>query len=264
MLRVEGLRAGYGHLDVLHDVSFEASPGAIVTVLGANGAGKTTLLRALTGLIRTRGGRVTFDGEQIERLPAEQRVRRGLALVPEGRELFSSLSVRENLIMGAFTRRAKRAEIEADIARVLGYFPRLRERLEQSAASLSGGEGQMLAIGRALMTRPRMLLLDEPSLGLAPAIVDIVFDVVQQLHREQGLTVLLVEQNARKALSTATSAYVLQGGAIALHGTPEELARSTSVRDLYLGGDTSSTPDVASSVASRGADNMVPDAPAGS
>ncbi|HEU5348817.1 MAG TPA: ABC transporter ATP-binding protein [Ktedonobacterales bacterium] len=243
MLRVEGLRSGYGPLDVLHDVSFEASSGAIVAVLGANGAGKTTLLRTLTGLIRMRGGSITLDGERIERLAAEQRVRRGLALVPEGRELFNSLTVRENLMMGAFTRRVSHAEIEADIARVLGYFPRLRERLEQSAASLSGGEGQMLAIGRALMAHPRMLLLDEPSLGLAPAIVDTVFDVIQHLHREQGLTVLLVEQNARKALSIATSAYVLQGGAIALHGTPEELSRSTSVRDLYLGGETHSPSD---------------------
>ena len=242
MLRVEGLRAGYGPLDVLHDVSFEAPSGAIVAILGANGAGKTTLLRALTGLLRPRGGSITFDGERIERLPAEQRVRRGLALVPEGRELFNTLSVRENLTMGAFTRRASRAEIESDIARVLDYFPRLRERTEQSAASLSGGEGQMLAIGRALMARPRALLLDEPSLGLAPAIVDTVFDVIQQLHREQGLTVLLVEQNARKALGVATSAYVLQGGAIALHGAPDELARSTAVRDLYLGGEGFSPP----------------------
>ncbi|HET9981586.1 MAG TPA: alpha/beta fold hydrolase [Ktedonobacterales bacterium] len=237
MLRVEGLRAGYGPLDVLHDVSFEAPSGAIVAILGANGAGKTTLLRALTGLIRARGGSVSFAGERIERLPAEQRVRRGLALVPEGRELFNTLTVRENLTMGAFTRRASRAEIEQDIARVLDYFPRLRERMEQSAASLSGGEGQMLAIGRALMARPKTLLLDEPSLGLAPAIVDTVFDVIQQLHREQGLTVLLVEQNARKALGIATSAYVLQGGAIALHGATDELARSTAVRDLYLGGE---------------------------
>ena len=242
MLRVEGLRAGYGPLDVLHDVSFEAQDGAIVAILGANGAGKTTLLRALTGLIRARGGAVTFAGERIERLPAEQRVRRGLALVPEGRELFNTLTVRENLTMGAFTRRASRAEIEQDIARVLDYFPRLRERMEQSAASLSGGEGQMLAIGRALMARPKTLLLDEPSLGLAPAIVDTVFDVIQKLHREQGLTVLLVEQNARKALGIATSAYVLQGGAIALQGAPDELARSTAVRDLYLGGEGYSPP----------------------
>ncbi|HEX6541264.1 MAG TPA: ABC transporter ATP-binding protein [Ktedonobacterales bacterium] len=243
MLRVEELRAGYGPLDVLHGVSFETPPGAIVAVLGANGAGKTTLLRTLTGLVRARGGRITLDGDRIERLSAEQRVRRGLALVPEGRELFNSLSVRENLLMGAFARRASRAEIAADIARVLDYFPRLRERLDQSAASLSGGEGQMLAIGRALMARPRLLLLDEPSLGLAPAIVETVFDVVQQLHREQRLTVLLVEQNAHMALGIATSAYVIQGGTIALHGSPEELARSSSVRDLYLGGETASRPD---------------------
>jgi branched-chain amino acid transport system ATP-binding protein len=237
MLRVEGLRAGYGPLDVLRDISFEVPTGAAVAILGANGAGKTTLLRALTGLIRTRAGSVTLDGTAIERLPAERRVRQGLALVPEGRELFPSLTVRENLTIGAFTRRDDRAEIDADVERVLTYFPRLRERLEAYAASLSGGEGQMLAIGRALMARPRVLLLDEPSLGLAPAVVDTVFDVIQKLNREQGLTVMLVEQNARKALSVVQTAYVLQGGTIALHGTTDELSRTASVQQLYLGGD---------------------------
>ena len=260
MLRVEGLRAGYGPLDVLRDVSFEVPTGAAVAILGANGAGKTTLLRALTGLIRTRSGGVTLDGTSLERMPAERRVRQGLALVPEGRELFPSLTVRENLAVGAFTRRGDHAEIGADVEHVLTYFPRLRERLDAHAASLSGGEGQMLAIGRALMARPRVLLLDEPSLGLAPAVVDTVFDVIQNLNREQGLTVVLVEQNARKALSVVQSAYVLQGGTIALHGTTDELSRTSAVQQLYLGGEA--VPSAATSAdapEARGAESMSAD-----
>jgi branched-chain amino acid transport system ATP-binding protein len=235
MLTVDQLRAGYGALEVLHGVSFEVPAQAIVAVLGANGAGKTTLMRALTGLIRTHAGSVSLQGQRIERLAAERRVGCGMALVPEGRELFGSLTVRENLLMGAFTRRS-RHETEADIARVLDYFPRLKARLHAQAASLSGGEGQMLSIGRALMSHPRLLLLDELSHGLAPVIVDIVFDVVTRLNREEGLTILLVEQNARKALSAVTLAYVLQGGSIALHGTTQELVKSPAVQELYLGG----------------------------
>jgi branched-chain amino acid transport system ATP-binding protein len=235
MLKVEQLRAGYGSLEVLHGVSFEVPARAIVAVLGANGAGKTTLMRALTGLIRTRAGSVSMQGQRIERLAAERRVGCGMALVPEGRELFGSLTVRENLLVGAFTRRS-RAGIEVDIARVLDYFPRLKARMHAQAASLSGGEGQMLSIGRALMSHPRLLLLDELSHGLAPVIVDTVFEVVTRLNREQGLTILLVEQNARKALSIASMAYVLQTGSIALHGTTRELMESPAVQDLYLGG----------------------------
>ena len=234
MLTVEGLRAGYGSLEALHGVSFTVAGGEAVGVLGANGAGKTTLMRALTGLIRTRAGAITLDGRRIDRLGPEQRVRSGLALVPEGRELFGSLSVRENLIMGAYTRH-DRQELENDIAQVLAYFPRLSQRLHVPAASLSGGEGQMLSIGRALMSHPRVLLLDEPSHGLAPSIVDTVFAVIAQLNREQGLTVVLVEQNARMALSVVSSAYVLQGGEVALHGAPDALAQDASVRHLYLG-----------------------------
>lgn len=234
MLKVDGLRAGYGALEVLRDISFEVGHGEAIAFLGANGAGKTTLMRALTGLIRTRAGTITLDGRRIERLAPEQRVRHRLALVPEGRELFGSLTVRENLLMGAFTRR-DRSALEAEIERTLEYFPRLRERLSAPAASLSGGEGQMLSIGRALMSRPQLLLLDEPSLGLAPAIVDTVFGVIERLNREAGLTVILVEQNARMALSVVSSAYVLQGGAIALRGSTESLAHDPSVRRLYLG-----------------------------
>lgn len=235
LLTVNELRSGYGALEVLHGVSFEVPQRAIVAILGANGAGKTTLMRTLTGLIRTRAGAISLQEQRIERLAAERRVRCGMALVPEGRELFGSLTVRENLLMGAFTRSSRR-EAEADIARVLDYFPRLKVRLHEHAASLSGGEGQMLSIGRALMSHPRLLLLDELSHGLAPVIVDTVFDVVTRLNQKEGLTILLVEQNARKALSVATQAYVLQGGSIALHGATEELAKSPAVQELYLGG----------------------------
>ena len=234
MLSVEGLRAGYGPLEVLHGLSFSVEQGEAVAILGANGAGKTTLMRALTGLIRTRAGAITLGGQRIERRAPEQRVQCGLALAPEGRELFGSLTVRENLLMGAFTRR-DRHTLEADIEQMLEYFPRLRERLSAPAASLSGGEGQMLSIGRALMSRPRVLLLDEPSLGLAPAIVDTVFGVIARLNREQGLTVVLVEQNARMALQVVSSAYVLQGGAVALHGATASLAQDPAVQRLYLG-----------------------------
>ncbi|HEX9038856.1 MAG TPA: alpha/beta fold hydrolase [Ktedonobacterales bacterium] len=236
MLQVEGLRAGYGALEALHGVSLQVKGGEAVALLGANGAGKTTLMRALTGLIRTRAGSITLTGNRIDRLAPESRVRAGLALVPEGRELFGSLTVRENLIMGAFTRRDHHA-LGTDIERTLGYFPRLRDRLRAPAASLSGGEGQMLSIGRALMSQPRLLLLDEPSLGLAPAIVDTVFEVIARLNREQGLTVLLVEQNASMALDIVSSAYVLQSGSVALHGPTTDLVQDAAVRRLYLGAE---------------------------
>jgi branched-chain amino acid transport system ATP-binding protein len=235
MLRVEGLRAGYGPLEVLHGVSFSVTPGTIVAVLGANGAGKTTLMRAIAGVIHSSPGSITFEGKGLDRVAADQRVRRGLALVPEGRELFASLTVRENLLMGAFTRHAS-TEQAADIERMLGYFPRLKQRLDAHAASLSGGEGQMLAISRALMAHPRLLLLDEPSHGLAPAIVDTVFDVITRLNQESGLTILLVEQNARQALTIAQHAYVLQGGTVALAGPPADLMHNPAVQELYLGG----------------------------
>jgi branched-chain amino acid transport system ATP-binding protein len=235
MLKVEQLHAGYGTLEVLHGISFEASAGAIVAILGANGAGKSTLMRALAGLIRTQSGSIELAGTHLERIPVEKRLKMGLALVPEGRDLFSSLTVRENLLMGAYTRRS-RSETENDIERVLTHFPRLKTRLNAYAASLSGGEGQMLAIGRALMSHPRLLLLDEPSQGLAPVIVDTVFDVIGQLNREENLTIVLVEQNARQALSIASSAYILQSGSIALHGATADLTRDAAVQELYMGG----------------------------
>ena len=233
MLTVTQLCAGYGPLEVLHGVSFEVPAGAIVAILGANGAGKTTLMRALMGLIRPRGGSIIFDGQHLEHASTEQRVRSGLALVPEGRELFGSLTVKENLLMGAFTRHSAR-EIEDRLAHVLDYFPRLKTMLQVPAASLSGGEGQMLAIGRALMSRPRLLLLDEPSQGLAPVIVETVLNVIVRLNRDDHLTVVLSEQNARKALQIAGQAYVLQSGIIALQGQAQELAQTSSVQELYL------------------------------
>lgn len=235
MLQVEQLRAGYGALEVLHGLSFSVAPGEIVAVLGANGTGKSTLMRALAGMIKASPGSITFADQALDRVSADQRVRRGVALVPEGRDLFASLTVRENLIMGAFTRHSSREMVE-DIDRMLGYFPRLKQRMDVPAASLSGGEGQMLAIARALMSHPRLLLLDEPSQGLAPAIVDVVFDVIARLNADTGLTMLLVEQNARQALTIAQQAYVLQGGMIALSGTPANLARDPAVHELYLGG----------------------------
>jgi len=235
MLKVEQLRAGYGALEVLHGVSFEVPAGAIVAILGANGAGKTTLMRALSGLIRAQAGSIELDGKRIERVSVEERLKLGMALVPEGRELFGSLTVRENLLMGAYTRRSHR-EIEADIEHILERFPRLKTRLHAHAASLSGGEGQMLSIGRALMSHPRLLLLDEPSHGLAPVIVETVFDVISQFNRDEGLTIVLVEQNARQALTIASTAYVLQSGSIALSGETTALAGDRAMQELYMGG----------------------------
>ncbi|GLV53445.1 ABC transporter ATP-binding protein [Dictyobacter sp. S3.2.2.5] len=235
MLKVEQLHAGYGSLEVLHGVSFEVAQGSIVAILGSNGAGKTTLMRALSGLIPVKSGRVEFAGQPLGRLSAEKRLREGLALVPEGRDLFGSLTVRENLVMGAYTRRS-RAEMEQDIERILDLFPRLKERLHAHAASLSGGEGQMLAIGRALMSHPRLLLLDEPSQGLAPIIVETVFDVIEQLNKAEGLTIVLVEQNAHQALEVAHDAYILQGGSIVLNGEATTLTANSSVQELYMGG----------------------------
>ncbi|HEY7415320.1 MAG TPA: ABC transporter ATP-binding protein [Ktedonobacteraceae bacterium] len=235
MLKVEQLRAGYGPLEVLHGISFEVPTGAIVAILGANGAGKTTLMRALSGLIRTQAGRIEMDGKNLEHIPVERRLRIGLALVPEGRDLFGSLTVRENLLMGAYTCHS-RAQIERDIEHTLTRFPRLKTRLHAHAASLSGGEGQMLAIGRALMSHPRLLLLDEPSHGLAPVIVETVFDVIAQLNREEGLTIVLVEQNAHQALDIAQTAYILQSGSIVLRGETKELESNQAVQELYMGG----------------------------
>jgi branched-chain amino acid transport system ATP-binding protein len=232
LLKVEKLHVAYGAIVGLHDVNFEVHSGEIVTLIGSNGAGKSTLLRALSGLTRVSSGRIWFEGEDITYERADRRVARGIAQSPEGRRVFANLSVRENLAMGAYLRRA---EEPRNLERVLELFPRLRERLAQSAGTLSGGEQQMLAIGRALMAQPRVLLLDEPSLGLAPLLVQQIFAIVREIHAA-GTTVVLVEQNARQALRVAQRAYVLETGNVTLEGAAGELERDDRVRAAYLGG----------------------------
>ncbi len=233
-LTIHNLSAGYGSLEVLRDISFSVPQGSICAILGPNGAGKTTIMRAVSGLIPSRKGSIEMNGARIDKLSAEQRVRKGLMLTPEGREMFPSLTVKENLLMGAFTQ--PQAHFQADLAKILEYFPRLKQRLNEPAASLSGGEAQMAAIGRSLMARPSVLLLDEPSHGLAPAIVERMFAIISKLNKEEGLTVLIVEQNARQALALAQQAYVLQAGKISLSGASEDLAQDQTVQELYLGG----------------------------
>ena len=233
LLTVEGLETYYGNIQALKGISFHVPEGAIVTLLGANGAGKSTTLKSISGLVPPRRGAVAFMGRQIEGLPSEQVVRLGISHVPEGRELFPELTVLENLKMGAYTRRDK-VEIQRSLERVYEHFPILAERRTQLAGTLSGGEQQMLAIGRALMAQPRLLLLDEPSLGLAPMLVEEIFRIIREIH-ESGTTVLLVEQNANKALSIADYGYVLETGLIALAGASQELLRDDHVRQLYLG-----------------------------
>jgi branched-chain amino acid transport system ATP-binding protein len=235
MLEVVGLSSGYGGPAVLKDVSLYVAAGEIVTVIGTNGAGKTTLLNTLAGLLRPLGGMVRLDGEPIGGRPTEKIVRAGLSLVPEGRQVIAPLSVEENLRVGAYGRKGGGS---ADmLAAIYDRFPRLKERRRQAAGLLSGGEQQMLAIGRALMAGPRVLLLDEPSMGLAPLIVSEIFVLLGELNR-QGLTVLLVEQNARKALTLAKRGYVLEGGRIVLEGPAEQLAKSPAIVDAYLGPST--------------------------
>jgi len=235
-LEVQGLDAGYGYLHVLHGISLTTRPGEIAAVIGANGAGKTTLLRVLSGLLRPAGGRVLFDGENITGWPPERIAARGLAHIPERRHLFASLRVEDNLLLGAYLRlrREPRAAIHEDLERVHTLFPRLRERRRQLAGTLSGGEQQMLAIGRGLMARPKLLMLDEPSLGLAPLLVRELFRVIAEL-RAQGYTILLVEQNARQALQIADTAYVMETGRIRLQGSGRELLASPVVQAAYLG-----------------------------
>ncbi len=231
LLEVRDLVAGYGAITAVKGISLTVTEGEIVTLIGSNGAGKSTTLRAISGVIRPRAGQVTFDGRRIDRLPPHTIVRLGLSHVPEGRGIFHSLSVYENLLMGAYTRNDAR---ETDLERVYRLFPRLKERLNQPGGTLSGGEQQMLAIGRALMARPRLLLLDEPSMGLSPVLVETIFETIQAIRRE-GATVLLVEQNALMALEIADRAYVLESGELTLQGTGAELSRDDSVRRAYLG-----------------------------
>ncbi len=236
MLSVNGLVTGYGRLPVLEDVSIEARSGEMVTIVGANGAGKSTLLNAIAGSIRTWSGSVTLEGEDITRLHAHKRVRKGLVLVPEGRRLFMSMSVDENLALGAYCQRGSgaKARVAQERDRVFELFPVLGERTRQAAGTLSGGEQQMLAVGRALMARPRLLLLDEPSLGLAPKVIAEIFTVLDRLKSE-GLTIVLVEQDAVVALEHADRGYVMRTGRVALGGSAEELAANDDVRLIYLG-----------------------------
>ena len=232
MLAIQGLRSGYGKIEVLHDVAVAIEPGQIVTLIGANGAGKTTLLKTISGLIRPTVGTIEFEGKSIVRLPPHKIVKQGLSQVPEGRAILKRMTVLDNLRMGAFTRSDR--DINSDIAAVFGRFPALAERRDQMAATLSGGEQQMLAIGRALVARPRLLLLDEPSLGLAPKFVTRIFLTLRELQRE-GKTILLVEQNARQALQVADYAYVMERGRIILSGSGQALLNNPEVQRTYLG-----------------------------
>ncbi|BDV00594.1 ABC transporter ATP-binding protein [Thermodesulfomicrobium sp. WS] len=234
MLKVTNLHVSYGGIHALQGISLEAPAGKIVTLIGANGAGKSSTLRAIAGLIKSKTGSITYEGEELTTLDPAAIVRRGIALSPEGRRIFPHLSVRENLLLGAYSR-SDSAGIARDMEWVFDLFPRLRERSEQKGGTLSGGEQQMLAVGRALMSRPQVLMLDEPSLGLAPLLVKDVFSIIERINAE-GRTVLLVEQNAFAALKIAHYAYVLETGRITLHGTGEELLADQRVIQAYLGG----------------------------
>ena len=233
MLKAEDLNVYYGPIHAVKGVSFEVKEGEIVTLIGANGAGKSTTLKTVSGLMRSRGGRIEFMDKSIASTPAHKIVELGLAHVPEGRRIFTRMTVEENLDMGAFIK--KNANVEQDKERVFEQFPRLKERRRQIAGTLSGGEQQMLAMGRALMSSPKLLMLDEPSMGLAPILVEQVFEIITRLHKA-GTTILLVEQNAEMALSIADRAYVMETGRITLSGTGEELAASEEVQKAYLGG----------------------------
>ena len=233
VLKVEGINVYYGAIHAIKNVSFEVNQGEIVTLIGANGAGKSTILKTVAGLLSSRTGSMEFMGEKLGSIPAHKIVTKGLALVPEGRQIFLQMTVEENLEMGAFTR--PKEEIAASMADVYERFPRLKERRRQIAGTLSGGEQQMLAMGRALMSKPTLMMLDEPSMGLAPILVEQIFDIVQELNRH-GTTILLVEQNAQMALSVAHRGYVLETGKIVTTGSGEELLEDEAVKKAYLGG----------------------------
>jgi branched-chain amino acid transport system ATP-binding protein len=237
LLEVEGLCVNYGHIEAIRDITFGVEEGTIATLIGANGAGKTTTLKTLSGLRKVRAGRVTFAGKDITTLPPYERVKLGISQSPEGRGCFPGMSVRENLDMGAYVRSdRKTAAYQQDLDRVYDLFPRLKERSNQAAGSMSGGEQQMLAMGRALMAKPRLVLLDEPSMGLAPKLIQQIFNIITEINA-QGTTVLLVEQNAAQALKRAHTAHVLETGEIVRSGTGAELAVDDAVKAAYLGGD---------------------------
>ncbi len=234
LLEIENLHSYYGHVHALKGISLEVEEGEIVTLIGANGAGKTTTLRTISGLLTPREGRIVFDGQVLNGVPAHQIVNLGISQAPEGRKVFTTLTVQENLNMGAYSLGSDRKAIEENRRRVFELFPRLEERKNQIAGTLSGGEQQMLSIGRALMARPRLLMLDEPSLGLAPMLVRAIFETIREIN-EGGVTILLVEQNARAALRLADRGYVLETGRIVLTGSARELMRDERVRKAYLG-----------------------------
>jgi branched-chain amino acid transport system ATP-binding protein len=235
MLKVENLHVSYGHIEVLKGISFSVEIGEIVALIGSNGAGKTTTLSTISGLLRPTAGKISWKGEQINSAAIENIVASGLAHCPEGRRIFPGLNVRENLLTGTASRRFRKAEVEDDLAQVFELFPRLKERIKQGGWSLSGGEQQMLAIGRALMSRPNLLMLDEPSLGLAPIVIEQLFDKILELNKRTGLGVLLVEQNSAMALEIANRAFVLETGTITLSGPAETLAQDPRIREAYLG-----------------------------
>ena len=236
MLKVDNLHVSYGHIEVLKGISFSVDIGEIVALIGGNGVGKTTTLSTISGLVRPTSGTIAWKGEHIQNVPVEAIVGSGLAHCPEGRRIFPALTVLENLMTGTASRRYKRSEIDQDLALVFELFPRLKERSKQGGWSLSGGEQQMLAIGRALMSRPNLLMLDEPSLGLAPIVIEQVFDRIVELNKRTGLGVLLVEQNSAMALEIASRAFVLETGTITLSGPSAVLADDPRIREAYLGG----------------------------
>ena len=233
ILTVDHINVYYGSIHAIKGVSFEVNEGEIVTLIGANGAGKSTTLNTISGLLHSKTGSVTFMGENLGKVPCHKIVSKGLALVPEGRRVFLQMTVQENLEMGAFTQGSK--TLDDDLERVYTQFPRLKERMKQVAGTLSGGEQQMLAMGRALMSHPKLLMLDEPSMGLAPILVEQIFDIIRELHKA-GTTILLVEQNAQAALSVADRGYVLETGKVVTTGTGHELLESPAIKKAYLGG----------------------------
>jgi len=233
MLKINNLNVFFGGIHALKGISFDVPIGKVITLIGANGAGKSTTLRTICGLIKPQGGQIKFSNNEINNIPTDKIVKKGIALIPEGRKIFPNLTVQENLSLGAFARTDKQ-EIEKDLEWVYELFPRIKERLWQKGGTLSGGEQQMLAISRGLMSRPKLLMMDEPSLGLAPLLVKEIFDIIQKIH-EDGITVLLVEQNAFAALKIADYAYVLETGKVVLQGTGEELLQDKRVKKAYLG-----------------------------
>lgn len=232
LLEVKNIKVYYGNINAIKDISFEVNEGEIVTLIGANGAGKSSILNTVAGLIKPKSGDIIFDGQGIIGIPAHKIVSKGMALCPEGRRIFQQLSVKENLEMGSYTRPAN--EVSESIEKVYELFPRLKERYKQIAGTLSGGEQQMLAMGRALMSKPRLMMLDEPSMGLAPILVEQIFDIIKNLHKS-GTTILLVEQNAQMALSIADRGYVMETGRIVTSGTGKGLLQDDAVKKAYLG-----------------------------